>query len=300
MPVSRIDSRHLRYFVAVAEELNYRKAAERLHMAQPALTRQIQAMETAMGVQLFERDKRHVALTAGGRAALDRSRQVLQDINDMFLATQRAAKGEIGSLRVGFISFVAYEYLPKILKAFREQYSDVGIELHEFLVMQQFEMLLDGRIDVAVLRPLYKDSRINTRTIVRSRFVAALPAAHPLLRKKSIRMEDLSGEAFVSLPKQLGPSFYAQIMGFCSGAGFIPSVVHEASDAQAVVGLVGAGMGVAVVPESVAKLNTIGVDYRFVTGLPVKAEIVLAWRVENTSEVLKHFIQIGTKTMRGH
>jgi DNA-binding transcriptional LysR family regulator len=298
MATHRIDSRHLRYFVAVAEELNFRKAAERLHLAQPALTRQIQAMEMAMGVQLFERDKRHVALTSAGRAAFERSRQLLRDMDDLVLATQRAAKGEIGSLRVGFISFVAYEYLPAILRAFREKFPDVGVELHEFLVMQQFEMLLDGRIDVAVLRPLYKDSRIATKTIVRSRFVAALRADHPLLRKKSICMEDLSQEDFVSLPKRLGPSFHAQIMGFCSGAGFLPKVVHEASDAQAVVGLVGAGMGVAVVPESVAKLNTAGVEYRLVSGLPETAEIVLAWRSDNTSEVLKHFIQIGTRTMR--
>lgn len=298
MPSTRIDSRHLRFFVAVCEELNFRKAAERLHLAQPALTRHIQTMETALGVQLFERDKRHVALTSAGRAAFERARQLLRDMDDLVLATQRAARGEIGSLRVGFISFVAYEYLPAILRSFRQEFPDVGVELHEFLVMQQFEMLLDGRIDVAVLRPLYKDSRIATKTIVRSRFVAALRADHPLLRKKSIRMEDLSEEDFVSLPKRLGPSFHAQIMGFCSGAGFLPKVVHAASDAQAVIGLVGAGMGVAVVPESVAKLNTAGVEYRLVNGLPETAEIVLAWRSDNTSEVLKHFVRIGTRTMR--
>lgn len=298
MTPNRIDPRHLRFFVAVAESLNFRKAAEGLHMAQPALTRQIKAMETTVGVQLFERDKRHVALTSAGRTALDRARQLLRDMDDLVVATQRAARGEIGSLRVGFISFVAYEYLPTILRAFRQKYPDVGVELHEFLVMQQFEMLLDGRIDVAVLRPLYRDSRIATKTIVRSRFVAALRNDHPLLRKKTIRMEDLSEEDFVSLPKRLGPSFHAQIMGFCSGAGFLPKVVHEASDAQAVVGLVGAGMGVAVVPESVAKLNTAGVEYRLVMGLPETAEIVLAWRRDNDSEVLKHFVQIGTRMMR--
>jgi DNA-binding transcriptional LysR family regulator len=297
VPSSRIDSRHLRYFVAVAEELNFRRAADRLHLAQPALTRQIKALEEAMQVKLLERNKHQVKLTSAGRVALDRGLVLLRDLDELVQASRRAEFGETGMLRIGFISFVAYEYLPQMLRAFRAAYPDVGIDLHEFLVMQQFETVLDGRVDVAVLRPLYEDPRIATKTIVRSRFVVALPNGHLLLKKKTVRMGELAGEEFITLPKRHGPSFHAQIMGFCSRAGFEPRIVREASDGQAVIGLVGAGMGVAVVPESVTKLNTAGVQYRLVTGLPETAEIVLAWRRDNTNQALKRFIQTAAKTM---
>ncbi len=298
MPPERIESRQLRYYIAVAEEASYRRAAERLHIAQPALSRHIQALESAMGVRLLERNKHQVKLTPAGRVALDRAKVLIKYMDDLILAARRAAEGETGTLRIGFISFVAYEYLPKMLRVFRARYPDVGIELQEFMVMQQFEMLLDDRIDLAVLRPLYKDPRIATRTIARSRFVVALPGDHPLLEKRSVRMADLAGEEFITLPKRHGPSFHAQIMSFCAGAGFTPAIVREASDGQAVIGLVASGMGVAVVPESVAKLNTAGVQYRLVRGLPETAEIVLAWRVDNPSPVLQRFIETAAQAMR--
>jgi len=295
MPTSRLDSRYLRYFIAVAEELNFRRAAERLHMAQPALSRQIKLLEGALQVQLLMRSKHGVKLTPAGEVALDRGRKVLSELDEMTQATRRAARGELGTLRIGFISFVAYEYLPRLMQAFRAAYPQVGIELQEFLVMQQFETVLEGKADVAVLRPLYEDPRVATKTIVRSRFVVAFPAGHALQRKRQVRMVDLANEPFVTLPQRQGPSFHAQIMGFCRRAGFEPTVVHEASDGQAVIGLVGAGMGVAVVPQSVTKLNTAGVQYRLMTGIPETAEIVLAWRKDNTSEALKKFIQTAAK-----
>ena len=198
MPPERIESRQLRYYVAVAEEASYRRAAERLHIAQPALSRHIKALEGAMGVQLLERSKHHVKPTPAGRVALERARVLLKYMDDLVAAARRAAEGEIGTLRIGFISFVAYEYLPRMLRAFRAQFPDVGIELQEFMVMQQFEMLLDDRIDVAILRPLYKDPRIATRTIARSRFVVALPGDHPCLKKRLVRMADLAGNDALS------------------------------------------------------------------------------------------------------
>ena len=297
MPTSRIDSRHVRYFIAVAEELNFRRAADRLHIAQPALTRQVKALEAAMNLQLLERDKQQVKLTSAGRVVMEHGRAWLEDLQDIVQLARAAAHGEVGRLRIGFISFVAYEYLPRIMRAYRAAYPKVHIELHEFLVMQQFQTVLDGRVDVAVLRPLYQDPRIATRTIVRSRFVVALPSDHRLLKKRTLRMADLAGEEFITLPRTVGPSFHAQIMGFCARAGFEPQVVREASDGQAVIGLVGAGMGVAVVPESVTKLNTAGVQYRVLTGIPETAEIVLAWRKDNDNEALKAFVQMAAKTM---
>lgn len=298
MPLSRIDTRHLRYFVAVAEELSFRAAAARLHVAQPPLTRQIKALEDALQVQLLERNKQRVALTPAGRVALERAQRLLRDQDDLVAAVQRAGKGETGTIRIGFISFVAYEYLPAILRAFREKYPDVAIELHEFMVMQQFDPLLEGKIDVAMLRPLYEDGRVLTRSVVRARFVVALPSGHRLLRKRTVKMPDLAGESFITLPKRHGPSFHGQILGFCARAGFVPTVVREATDAQSVIGLVGAGMGVAIVPESVKKLNTEDVEYRYVSDLPERADIVLAWRQDERSEVLKRFVEIAGKALQ--
>ena len=297
MATTRIDTRHLRNFVAVAEELNFRKAAERLHLAQPALTRQIRWLESAMEVQLLTRDKRHVALTPAGRVTLDRARLILSDLDEMIPVAQRAAQGLSGMIRIGFISYLSYEYLPLIVRAFRAEHPNVDVELSELRVMQQLEMLLDDRIDVAIMRPLHEDSRIDMKIVARLNYVVALPTGHHLLDNESVQMSDLVAEEIITPPRGPGNSFHARILRFCANAGFVPTLVREASDSQAMIGLVGAGMGVSVVPEAVTKLNTAGVHYRPILGLNETADIALAWSKESNSEILQNFIRIATHAM---
>ena len=224
---------------------------------------------------------------------LESARKILGDLDDLIPAAQRAAQGLTGTLRVGFISYMAYEYLPLIMRAFRAQHPNVDIELFELRVTQQLEMLLDDRIDVAIMRPLHEDSRIKTMVIARSRYVVALPTGHPLVDAATVHMRDLAADEIITPPRGPGNTFHARILRFCADAGFVPALVREASDSQAMISLVSAGMGVSIVPEAVTKLKTAGVHYRVIEGLNETAEIALAWSSESTNEVLESFVQIA-------
>jgi DNA-binding transcriptional LysR family regulator len=290
-----MDVRQLRYFVAVAESLSFRRAADELHIAQPALSRQIQQLEEQLGARLLERDKRSVALTAAGQAVLEHSRTLLAQMQGLPAIAQRAAAGETGRIRVGFISLVAYEFLPALVREFRSRLPQVDVVMHEFPVMHQYEPLMQDRFDVAILRPLLPDPLIATQVIDRARFVVALPRSHPLCRQESLSVADLRSEEFISLPRTNGPSFQAQIVGFCRDAGFCPTVMREVGDSQAMMGMVGAGMGVAIVPEAVRHLKTDGVEYRHLSDLPHRADIVVAWKTAESNPLVHQFVRAAQR-----
>lgn len=292
-----VDSRHLRYFVAVANALSFRRAAEELHIAQPALTRHIKALEETLGVRLFNRDKHHVELTPAGTAALERANIVLQNVGTFVCDTRLAEKGELGRLRVGFVSHSAYEYVPRIVRAYRALHPRVNIELHKFLATEQYDVLLQRKIDVAILRPLYDDPRVMSSILVRPAFYAALPSDHPLASESSIRLSDLSEEAFVTLPSSAGASFHTQVLDFCHAAGFLPKVIHEAADVQAVIGTVGSGMGVAIVPEPVIRLQAYGVAYVILSDITDTADFVIAWRRDEQSKLIAGFVELAQETL---
>lgn len=286
-----MDIRQLRYFVAVAEKLSFRRAAEQLHVAQPALSRQIRQLEDRLKARLFDRDKRTVQLTAAGIAVLGHARVVLAAVQELPVIAQRAAVGESGQVRVGFISLVAYEFLPALVREFRSALPHVDVQMHEFPVMQQFEPLKQDHFDVAILRMLRPDPAIATHVIERARFVVALPTSHALCQRELLSVADLVHEDFVSLPHTEGASFQGLILDFCRRAGFRPSVMREVGDSQAMMGMVGAGMGVAIVPETVRHLQTAGVEYRHLDDLTERAEIVLAWRRDQRNPLVDAFVQ---------
>lgn len=285
-----MDVRQLRYFVTVAENLSFRRAAEQLHIAQPALSRQIQQFEEHLGARLFERDKRSVSLTAAGRAVLEHGRGVLSQVQGLPAIAQRAALGQSGRIRVGFISLVAYEFLPALVREFRRRLPQVDVRMHEFPVMQQYEPLMQDQFDVVILRPLVPDSRISLQVIDRARFVVALPRHHALCQREKLSVADLAHEEFISLPRATGPSFQAQILGFCRAAGFCPAVLREVGDSQAMMGMVGAGMGVAIVPEPVRHLQTDGVEYRYLNDLSQRADIAVAWKRDDANPLVDQFV----------
>lgn len=285
-----MEMRRLRSFIAVAEELNFRRAAERLHVAQPALSRQIQDLEASLQLRLFARDRRQVSLTAAGTILLEKARAIVCQMADLNSTARRLRGDARPRLRVGFISLVAYELLPAILQRFREGHPEVEVDVSEFLVMEQFEPLHSGRFDVVILRPLTVDMSIATRIIHRARFIAALHQGHPLCARPSLRMRDLANEHFISLPNGPGPSFYGQIMGFCAAAGFRPAVVRSVGDSQAMMGMVGAGLGVAIVPDSVRRLGTAGVEYRGLTDIEQRADIAIAWRQTDDNPAIAQFV----------
>ncbi|MFS8931386.1 LysR substrate-binding domain-containing protein [Cupriavidus taiwanensis] len=289
-PQLSIDIRQLRYFEAVAECLSFRRASERLHVAQPALTRQVRSLEDALGVRLLERSSQHVSLTPAGEVVLEHARSVLQGIEKLGEAATQADRGSLGTLRIGFISHAAHESLPKIVRSFLRTVQGVEVEFHKFLATQQYETLLSNEVDVALLRPLYSDARVRSQVISRSSFLVAIPKGHPLADKQEISMADLAAETFVTLPSQGGPSFHSEILGYCERAGYVPRRVKEAADLQALIATVGSGIALAIVPESVTNLQVYGVVYKPLSDLNTCAELVVAWRRGDNSKLVKAFI----------
>jgi len=289
-PQLSIDIRHLRYFEAVADCLSFRRASERLHVAQPALTRRVRALEAALGVRLLERSSQHVSLTPAGEVVLVHARSVLQGIDKLAEAATQADRGSLGTLRIGFISHAAHECLPRIMRSFLRTCPGVEVEFHKFLATQQYETLLANEVDVALLRPLYSDARVLSQVISRSSFLVAIPEGHPLANRQEISMADLAAETFVTLPSQVGASFHSEILGYCERAGYVPHKVKEASDLQALIATVGSGIGLAIVPESVTSLRAYGVVYKPLSDLDTRAEMIVAWRRDDNSKLVNSFI----------
>ncbi|HEY9890501.1 MAG TPA: LysR family transcriptional regulator [Candidatus Sericytochromatia bacterium] len=287
-----MELRHLRYFITVAEELHFGRAAQRLHIAQPPLSQQIRQLEEELGVVLFHRTKRSVQLTDAGQVFLEEAKQVLIQAAQAVQAAQRASRGEIGQLVVSFVSSAAYNVLPKILQAFRARFPEVNLALHELTTDKQLQGLRDGWIDVGFLRPPIEDDTLSLATIFQESLVVALPEIHPLSRQPQVPLKALINEFFILFPRPLGPKLYDQIVGLCQQAGFSPNVVQEAIQMQTIVSLVAAEIGIALVPASVQNLQRRGVIYKAIQEATPKAEIAVIWRSNDLSLVLHQFLSV--------
>lgn len=287
-----MELRHLRYFITVAEELHFGRAAQRLHIAQPPLSQQIRQLEEELGVVLFHRTKRSVQLTDAGQVFLEEAKQVLIQAAQAVQAAQRASRGEIGQLVVSFVSSAAYNVLPKILQAFRARFPEVNLALHELTTDKQLQGLRDGWIDVGFLRPPIEDDTLSLATIFKESLVVALPEIHPLSRQPQVPLKALINEFFILFPRPLGPKLYDQIVGLCQQAGFSPNVVQEAIQMQTIVSLVAAEIGIALVPASVQNLQRRGVIYKAIQEATPKAEIAVIWRSNDLSLVLHQFLSV--------
>jgi len=289
-----VELRHLRYFVAVAEELHFGRAAERLHISQPPLSMQIRALEDALGVQLLLRTQRRVSLTQAGAVFLGEARQILARTESAVLLAQRASRGEVGDLAVGFVSTADYNVLPPLLREFRTRAPAVRLTLHESTTDRQLADLVDGRIDVGFVLPPVEDLRLAYRTIHREPLVAALPARHPLARKSGkVRLAALAEAPFILFPRPLAPSLYDAVVSFCRSAGFSPHVEQEAVQMQTIVSLVSAEIGVALIPASLQHLGRTGVTYKALVEASPLTEIGLAWRRDDPLATLKVFLDVA-------
>jgi DNA-binding transcriptional LysR family regulator len=287
-----MELRHLRYFVAVAEELSFTRAAERLHMAQPPLGQQIRKLEEELGVRLFHRTKRRVELSEAGETFLGEAYLALEQVERAAEAARRAGRGETGKLSVGFVGSAAYEVLPEILKTFRERYPAVEITLEELTTAQQARALDEERIEVGFVRPPVEEQNLAVKTVLREPLVVVLPADHPLSERKDLPLSTLRDESFVMTPRRLGPSFYDQIVGACREAGFSPRVVQEAIQMQTIIGMVAAGIGVALVPASESNLTRKGVVYKPIQDEGLEVELAAVWAPEAPSPPLRAFLKI--------
>jgi DNA-binding transcriptional LysR family regulator len=287
-----IELRHLRYFITVAEELHFGRAAERLHMAQPPLSQQIRQLETQLGFQLFYRTKRSVRLTEAGQVFLDYCHQIMAQLEQGIQAGQQASRGEIGKLSIGFVSSTAYSVLPDLLQQFRNQFPGVALTLRELTTDQQVQWLHDKRIDVGFLRPPVEDPAFQQVIVLREPLVVALPERHPLAAVSKVALKSLTSEPFILFPRRLATGLYDQIISLCQQAQFSPRVVQEAIQIQTIISLVAAEMGIAIVPVSIQNLQRTGVVYRPLQEPTPEAAIAVVWRQADSSPTLAQFLQV--------
>ncbi len=293
-----MELRHLRYYVAVAEELHFHRAAERLHISQPPLSQQIRALESELGVQLLERNRRSVALTAAGAVFLEEAREVLAAADRAAEAARSVGRGEEGRLALGFVGSAMHGTLPGVLRAHRRAFPRVQLVPTEMPTAGQLEALLAGRLDVGVIRPPVREPGLAFATIDTEPLVVALPEDHPLAARAEVALAALVGEPFVLLSRREAPGLYAALGEAMAQAGGAPEVVQEARELQTVVGFVAAGLGVSLVPASVGADAHRGVAYRPVAGATPTVELALAWRPEDPSPVLAAFVASARETAR--
>jgi DNA-binding transcriptional LysR family regulator len=287
-----IELRPLRQFVAVAEELHFGRAALRLAMTQPPLTQAVQTLERTLGVSLFERSKRRVALTPAGQALLDEARRLLRSAEALPAAVQAAAHGRAGRLRLAFVSSIAYGPLPLWLRLFREAYPEVQLQLREATLDVQLTAFAADEIDAGFVlhAPGAAPAGFAGVTVQSEPMWLALPESHPALKRKTLQARDLAETPLLIFPRDVTPSLYDSLLAALRARGLTPQIAQEAIQMQTLVNLVSAGIGVAWVPESVTRLQRPGVVYRRVAGEPVLAETSLIWH-EPRAPVVQRFVE---------
>jgi DNA-binding transcriptional LysR family regulator len=291
-----MELRHLRYFVTLAEELHFGRAAEKLHIAQPPLSQQIRQLEAELGFELFHRTKRNVQLTEAGQVFLIQVQQIFQQLQQAIQLGQQTSRGEVGKLVIGFVSSATYNILPKILKDYRNHVPGVSLELHELTTDQQLEWLREGRIDIGFIRPPVEENKFSWEIVFQESLMVALPETHQLGNKSYLSLASLVNEAFILFPRKLAPGLYDLIISLCQQAEFSPNVAQEAIQMQTIVSLVAAEMGVAIVPASLQNLQRTGVIYKNIAESTPKVAIAMIWRSHETSPTVQKFLEIVRHT----
>ena len=293
-----IETRLLRQFIAVAEELNFNKAAIRLHMAQPPLSQAINRLEDKLGFSLFTRNKRGVKLTPAGDAFLNTAYSTLKELELGIEHARQVSQGIAGKLTVTALSIAYYESLLSTLRQFRVSYPKVQLIIKEMPSSSQVRAILSGEADIAFMRKLpISAQNVESRLLLDEEIVMALPADHPKAKEGRIDLRDFAEEDFVFTPQALGIGYHSQLIALCKSAGFYPRVVQEAAQIQTLIGLVACGFGVALVPESIAgSIMRDKVLFRRIN--PVTASpnpaigLYMSWNTDNESPLMDSFISM--------
>lgn len=287
-----MELRHLRYFVAVAETRHFGKAAERLHMAQPPLSQAIRQLETDLGAELFARTTRRVHLTAAGEAFYDDALRILRSMDNSTRRVQRIAEGAHGVIRLGMTGLAAYRYLPEIAQTVKRDIPGLALEIHsEMLTAAQESAILDSSIDVGVLRPPVRQDGIAYRGIAREPLVLAVPEDHWLSEEPTVNVGDLRLEHFVMYSAPSGSVVNDAVVRSCLAAGFYPRREHEGADTSILLALVAAGLGVALVPDSVRAISLRGVSFKPVHGAE-SVDLALAWRSRDVPALVENLLSV--------
>jgi DNA-binding transcriptional LysR family regulator len=295
-----MELRHLRYFVAVAEELSFTRAAERLYTAQPSLSTQIRSLEEELGVQLFERDKKRVYLTQAGRHLLDRARVILSSVQTTKEEVQSAATGIIGKLSIGFTaSAMLNAALPLAVRSFKLTFPSVVLHMIEMTSLHQLDGIHHRSLDLGVLRR--PNIGIPTGVTVEewnsTPLIAAIPSEHPLAKKKGLYIRELKDMPLIVYPRDAGIGLYWKVLDLCAKFGFRPKVLQEARDATTMIGLVASGFGVAIVPNGSQCIHLVGVIYRPILDTDAVSGLYLGYRDADVNPHLDSILRVLRSTM---
>jgi len=293
-----MELRTLRYFVTLAEELHFGRAAQRLSITQPPLSMAIRGLEEELGVELFARTRRQVALTHAGSTFLEQARSVLARAGEAVQLARAAHRGEVGRLAIGFMSASIYTLLPPVLREFRSACPGVRLELRELTLPQQFAALRRGDIHAGFVRPPVTDAQLTSRLLLEEPLLVALPATHPLASARRVRIARLRDEPFVMFQRAPGLVLHDLVLGLCLQHGFSPRVVEEATQSHAVVALVSADIGVALVPASAREIRLRGVEFRPLAETTPAVGTALAWRRDDASPVLSAFVAVAARVAK--
>ena len=288
-----MDLRRIRHFNVLAETLNFSRAAERLHIAQPALSVSIQKLETELGTRLFDRTPTGVLLTASGQAALLEARRLLYHGEQLMRSARDAAQGTGGRLRIGFVGSAIYRLVPTLIPSFRSQYPGVELVLREATSGRILSMLNEEALDIGIVRtPLLQSHGATLVTLQRDQFIAAFPRGHKLAGKQAVKLPELAGEPFIMYSAGEAAGLHASAMAACEAAGFVPEIAQEATQVPTVLALVESGLGVALVPEVMRGHRQPQLVYRDLSGPPAETTLALAYHAGSESPAAQRFIEL--------
>ncbi|SOC45992.1 LysR family transcriptional regulator [Rhizobium subbaraonis] len=292
-----IETRLLRQFIVVAEELHFNRAANRLNMAQPPLSQAIKRLEEEIGARLLERDNRNVTLTGAGQDFLRTARKLLGELEEGVENARRIASGVAGRLSVSFIDTAHLDFLPQILRSFRQAYPDVQLDLHEGTTAHQIKLLQSATMDAGFMRwPGTPVTGLVFKRVRSEAVLVALPAGHRLAVASRVPLAALADENFIASPRSEGLGFHDQMVGLCRKAGYSPRIVQFANQMQTIASLVAAGIGAALVPGSLAAVRRDDVVFRRIeVDAPeheLHIDLVVCWRAEERGAVLDRFLDL--------
>lgn len=298
-----MELRHLRYFVAVAEELSFTRASERLHIGQPPLSQQIQALEEEIGATLFDRSRRTIRLTEAGRVFLEDARRILLMTDQAAQTASRVERGEIGQIKIGFTKSSAFtEIFPQIIHTYRRRFPNVHLLFHEMSTMRQLDGLHDYSLDVGFIRPpeagLPPD--LTTTMLEQHPLAVVVHEKHRLVKSKRVPLEELKDEGIIMFPRDEGTTLNPFVHRLCTEAGFTPRIAMEAREAATIIGLVAAGCGISILPHVFHTIGIKGTHFRLLESPAATTELVLASRAHETGSTSLAFLEVAETVRKAH
>lgn len=292
---SQIELRHLTYFLAVAEELHFRKAAEKLFISQPGLSRQIKQMETILQAKLFERNKKKVSLTPAGHYLKEQAEDIFKQLKETRRQLQLIGEGDTGEVRIGFLGSAMQNVIPQLLVKLRDKFPKIKTSLEERSNLEQVEAVLKDELDLGFVRLSRVPAELHMQTVFKDTFSLVLPESYPMLTREYNGMERFANDNFIMFGQEDSPFYYETIMSICSDAGFIPKVSHKSVHAQTIFKLVENNLGIAIVPTALQNGFQMGIKFIELKNVRQRALLSVIWKKENSNPVLKNCIDLLLK-----